>query len=163
MHNSSRLPPILLLLNHWQPGKEKYNMQKCKMQNTKIQNAKYKNAQLPSCNCSITASQVMQITRKYRNIKMQNSNIQFTNYDNDHQSLWSFSHVMENLENIESHANHRPGYYKDNISPLIHGLFSRWGLTRCERNMKQFRFQRSSRRSRQSAFGLDFAHCPVHE
>jgi len=35
------------------------------------------------------------------------------------------SHVMENLENIESHANHRPGYYKDNISPLIHGLFSR--------------------------------------
>ena len=37
-----------------------------------------------------------------------------------------FSHVIENLENIERHANHRPGYYKDNVSPLIHGLFSRW-------------------------------------
>lgn len=35
------------------------------------------------------------------------------------------SHVMENLECIEDHANHRPGHYKDNISPLIHGLFSR--------------------------------------
>jgi len=35
------------------------------------------------------------------------------------------SHVIENLENIERHANHRPGYYKDNVSPLIHGLFSR--------------------------------------
>merc|ERR1712080_334802 len=35
------------------------------------------------------------------------------------------SHVMENQDKIENHANHRPGHYKENISPLIHGLFSR--------------------------------------
>ena len=35
------------------------------------------------------------------------------------------SHVMENLEEIERHKNHRPGYYKDNVSLLIHGLFSK--------------------------------------
>ena len=42
-----------------------------------------------------------------------------------HYYVHFFSHVIENLENIERHANHRPGYYKDNVSPLIHGLFSR--------------------------------------
>jgi len=35
------------------------------------------------------------------------------------------SHRMDNLESIENHRNHRPGHYKDNISPLIYGLFSR--------------------------------------
>ena len=33
--------------------------------------------------------------------------------------------VMENLEKIELHRNHRPGHYKENVSPLIHGLFSK--------------------------------------
>jgi len=35
------------------------------------------------------------------------------------------SHVMECQEKIEGHANHRPGHYKENIHPLIYGLFSR--------------------------------------
>jgi len=35
------------------------------------------------------------------------------------------SHVMECQDKIEGHANHRPGHYKDNIHPLIYGLFSR--------------------------------------
>jgi len=35
------------------------------------------------------------------------------------------SHVMDNLDRIEMHANHRPGYYREQVNPLIHGLFSR--------------------------------------
>lgn len=35
------------------------------------------------------------------------------------------SHTMECQEKIENHANHRPGHYKENIHPLIYGLFSR--------------------------------------
>jgi len=35
------------------------------------------------------------------------------------------SHVVENLDWIEAHANHRPAHYKDHISPIIFGLFSR--------------------------------------
>jgi len=34
-------------------------------------------------------------------------------------------HIMDDIENIERHENHRPGHYKENISPLIYGLFSR--------------------------------------
>ena len=64
-------------------------------------------ASLPYCYCSVTGRQVAPT-----NIFCNNNNI-------------IFSHVIENLENIERHANHRPGYYKDNVSPLIHGLFSR--------------------------------------
>jgi len=35
------------------------------------------------------------------------------------------SHVMECQDKIEGHANHRPGHYKENVHPLIYGLFSR--------------------------------------
>ena len=35
------------------------------------------------------------------------------------------SHVMDNMDKIEEHAKHRPRHYKEDISPLIYGLFSR--------------------------------------
>ena len=41
------------------------------------------------------------------------------------------SHVMECQDKIEGHANHRPGHYKENVHPLIYGLFSRWGSSWC--------------------------------
>ena len=48
--------------------------------------------------------------------------------------LWQFvfpyipffcSHIIENLELIEQHSGHRPGHYKENVHPIIYGLFSR--------------------------------------
>ena len=49
----------------------------------------------------------------------------FEKPENDHVQLFIPSHVMENQERIELHRNHRPGHYKENVSPLIHGLFSK--------------------------------------
>ena len=49
----------------------------------------------------------------------------FEKPENDHVQLFIPSHVMENQEMIELHRNHRPGHYKENVSPLIHGLFSK--------------------------------------
>ena len=34
-------------------------------------------------------------------------------------------HEMANQDEIENHKNHRPGYYKDNINPIIYGIFSK--------------------------------------
>ena len=33
--------------------------------------------------------------------------------------------MMEDLELMENHSGHRPGHYKENIHPIIYGLFSR--------------------------------------
>ena len=52
---------------------------------------------------------------------------------------------MECQDKIEGHANHRPGHYKENVHPLIYGLFSRCGSSWCGEASTQRFFSREVR------------------
>jgi len=65
------------------------------------------------------------LTTRITNVEIVRKSLKSTKSNLDVAKSLTASHVIENLDWIEAHANHRPGHYKDHISPLIFGLFSR--------------------------------------